>query len=437
MNARRLVGLLAGVGLAAGIAVVGCTGPDGASGPEGPVGPTGAQGTAGPAGPAGSPGNAAALVEADGGLPTSCLSPCHGFNGIVEQWKTSTHFSTYVSNLGGDEVASWTGQTACGNCHAIDGIETRMSKVVTVSNGAVANQKSGEIGYKNPSSGTYAESMYAGGAKVAAVSCTTCHAVDPATDPHRTGQYAAANFPLRVPTGPNDVAYLEKSPDTTAVTGTPAGKYGASNSCIWCHKSRKDPTNYIGASNTLTSLNWGPHEGPQADVYSGVGGYHYAGKSYGTSTHQAKVTCVDCHMAPVAANGNMPNHSFYPQLSACLGCHAGATSFDVGGGQADVKSSLLELQKALNDAGYLTRSAAAPYVPLTSAQLADGKFELDKTMPSGATLTADQAGAVYNYLLIARGGALGVHNPKYVKQLMFDSIFAIKGVAPTTLNRPQ
>ena len=32
----------------------------------------------------------------------------------------------------------------------------------------------------------------------------------------------------------------------------------------------------------------------------------------------------------------------------------------------------------------------------------------------GGLLTQDQAGALYNYILVARGGAYGVHNPKYI-----------------------
>ena len=102
-----------------------------------------------------------------------------------------------------------------------------------------------------------------------------------------------------------------------------------------------------------------------------------------------------------------------------------------------------ELQKALNDAGYLTRSTAAPYLPLTSAQLADGNFPLDKTRPGGGPdggtlhLTPDQAGAVYDYLIVARDASLGAHNPKYTRQLIFDAYFAMTGLPPTTIVRPQ
>src|SRR5262245_20893270 len=81
-----------------------CAGADGPLGPAGTVGPVGPQGDPGPAGPAGEAGPPGMMgppgIGVDGGpigLPTSCLSPCHGFNGIVEQWKTSTHYSAFIS----------------------------------------------------------------------------------------------------------------------------------------------------------------------------------------------------------------------------------------------------------------------------------------------------------------------------------------------------
>jgi formate-dependent nitrite reductase cytochrome c552 subunit len=377
-------------------------------------------------------------------LPTSCLSPCHGFNGIVEQWKTSTHYSTFISNLGGEEVDTWTGPGPCGNCHAHDAIEQRVAnRLGTAAGGVVANPSHGELGYKHPTTGALTEATYTGTSKVAQVGCVTCHSVTDTTDPHRTGlPYAAGSFPLRVPSGANDVARIEKSPDETAVTGTPVS-VGSANTCVWCHRSRKDVTNYIGATVTLTSVNWGPHEGPQADIHSAAGGYHFAGRAYGTSTHQQALNCIDCHMPKVTGNSNSANHSFYPQLSACTSCHIGATSFDVNGGRSQTQAGIFELQKALNDAGLLTRSTAAPYQPLTAAQLGDGFFELDKTKPAVATdagtprLTRDQAGALYNYLIVARDHSLGAHNPKYTRQLIFDSYFAMTGVPPTTIIRPQ
>jgi hypothetical protein len=45
---------------------------------------------------------------------------------------------------------------------------------------------------------------------------------------------------------------------------------------------------------------------------------------------------------------------------------------------------------------------------------------------------------VYNYLLIARGGAGGIHNPLYVRQLIFDSYFeVVSSPPPSMLTRPK
>jgi len=48
-------------------------------------------------------------------------------------------------------------------------------------------------------------------------------------------------------------------------------------------------------------------------------------------------------------------------------------------------------------------------------------------------LTANQAGAVYNYLLLARGAGGGVHNPVYVRELIYDSVLAVTSAPPATI----
>jgi len=411
-------------------------GPEGPRGPAGPAGPTGPTGAEGPAGSEGSGGEGGGGSEP---LTVGCLGPCHGFTGIVEQWKSSSHFATFIANLGGEEVATWTGATTCGNCHAIDAIQQRVDGNVRF-NGTSGplNVSHGETNYVDTTnSGRIVESLYAGQATVAVVHCTTCHDVTAESDPHVTGApYVTGSFPLRVPSGPADEARLEKSSAVGTADGTEAGSYGMGNACIWCHKSRKDVTNYIGASTNLTSVNWGPHEGPQADIYSGKGGYHYAGQSYGSSSHQGFTNgCVDCHMPKVDSNAGVGNHSFYPQLSTCQksGCHTTATSFDVGGGQSAMKGGIQELRVALNDLGWLTRTAASPYAALAEADLADQAYQEDKVRPGATGLTADQAGALYNYLLLARGSGGGTHNPIYVRQLIFDSVRALTGDAPATV----
>jgi hypothetical protein len=414
--------VFAGLSLGLGLTLLGCTGPDG---------PPGLAGAPGPPGPPG--------MSVDGGVSKSCLSPCHGFNGVITQFKASVHFSAYSMNLGTPTADEWTAPgSPCGNCHAIDSVARRVAgDVGTKGSVSVANVSRGVLEYSG-ASGALLDSTYTGSATVAEVYCTTCHAVTDANDPHKTGTpWTPNSFPFVVASGASDLAFIEKSASTSAITGTSIGSLGSSNVCIMCHKSRKDVTSYITAGTVLTSPYWGPHEGPQADVFSGIGGYQYPGMSYGTSTHQVKLNCVSCHMPDVASNSGVADHSFAPRISTCQSCHLGVTNFDVNGGQSQVDLAMSELEGALSKAGFLTRSQGAPYLPLQPAELKDMAFKTDLARPGGPPLTAAQAGAVYNYMLVARGSAHGVHNPKYVNQLIFDSIVGVTGMPPVSIARPQ
>jgi hypothetical protein len=87
----------------------------------------------------------------------------------------------------------------------------------------------------------------------------------------------------------------------------------------------------------------------------------------------------------------------------------------------------------LNGLGWLTRSATSPYTPLTTEELADQHYAEDKVLPGATGVTAAHAGALYNYLILARGSGGGAHNPIYVRQLIFDSVEALTGSPPMTL----
>ena len=431
MTLTRLIGIgfivavgATSVGLAAcGDGENGAKGDPGAAGPAGPPGPSGTPGVPGPA--------------ADGGggvLSGACTTPCHTFNGVVDQWRFSNHSHPQNNEIGGG---------ACGNCHAIDGLQQRVAGKYTVppDAGVPADVSKGHINYK-AASGAISEIGYGGTTAIGRIHCSTCHDFNPTNDPHVTGKYLAGQAPLRVPGGVNDTAILEKTEGTapTTPTGT-ALAYRAANTCVFCHKSRKDVSFYIGANNSLSSTRWGPHDGPQADVFSGKGGYHFSGVTYSTAAHSTIANpCVSCHMQPVAANGNVPDHTMKPNLAFCKTCHKTyeGTNFDIDDGQSTVRAGLRELQAELTYAGLLTRSASAPYAVLTDDELADNQFHLDAVRPNAGpgnahvVANAARAGAIYNYLIVARGKDFGVHNPRYTKQLLWDSITEIK----TMNNRP-
>jgi hypothetical protein len=126
-------------------------------------------------------------------------------------------------------------------------------------------------------------------------------------------------------------------------------------------------------------------------------------------------------MPPNEKIGGIGDHSFYAKLSVCLDCHQTADNFDVLGGQSQVKQWLQRLRVTLNDLSLLSRDGANP---LSAEALADEDFAHDEALPKMA-VPADAAGALYNYFLVARGS--GVHNPRYVNQLIYDSLEAIDG----------
>jgi hypothetical protein len=413
--------------------VVGACGSDGENGKDGVMGGAGA---AGPQGPAGTSSPAVDAGPGLGGFTGACTKPCHTFNGVVDQWRFSNHSHPQNNEIGGG---------ACGNCHAIDGLQNRVGNnyVTLPDSGAATDVAKGHTNYR-AGNGTLQEISYGGASTIGRIHCTTCHDFNPTNDPHATGKYVAGQAPLRVPGGAADTAFLEKSPtDAGPVTGT-ALAYGSANTCIFCHKSRKDVTYYVTNTTTLiTSYRWGPHEGPQADLYSGQGAYQFAGKTYGNSEHiTIAKKCVGCHMAPVATNDNVPDHTMKPTVATCTtgtGCHTQYTgkTFDVLGGQTTVKKAIFEMQAILNAKGWLTRSEVTPYPVLTDEELADGQFQRDIVKP-GNSLTPAEQGALYNYLVIARGKDFGAHNPRYTKQVLYDSIELVKPGAPASgLTRPQ
>ena len=269
MTLTRFIGLafiVGVVGVSGGLAACG-SGEDGAKGEPGATGPAGPVGPAGPSGAQGLPG---AVADGGGVLSGACTTPCHTFGGVVDQWRFSNHSHPQNNEVGGG---------ACGNCHAIDGIQQRVANKYTVAPdaGVPTDVAKGHINFK-AASGAITEIGYGGATTIGRIHCSTCHAFDSTNDPHVTGKYVAGQAPLRVPGGVNDTVILEKT--AGASPSVPTGQelaYRAGNVCVFCHKSRKDVSLYITASNAL-STRWGPHDGPQADVYSGKGGYHFAGQ---------------------------------------------------------------------------------------------------------------------------------------------------------------
>ncbi len=424
----------------------------------------------GPRGPAGTNGE----DGIDGVNANACLAPCHNSGGIWEQYSNSSHFAEILLTEEQETFTNNTGRS-CGMCHAKDALASRLDGAVSNSGGTVANVLLGQILYKNTGDNKIYEAGYDGNANFAQIQCLTCH--EPKTDStnqHVTSIYVPGNYPLRTST--TQGIYIEKSATTASATGTQMPNYGTGNTCMMCHKSRKDVTDFIKTTNvSLTSRHWGPHEGPGADLYSGEGGYEFTGETYSNSTHVAALNkaCVTCHMPGITENGNYGNHDFSPKVASCAvsGCHTGATDISSiqSASVANLETLLKQLQDILNTfdpdstgpatAGLLSQvDAPTEYVldslasssdPVLSsnattrfANIYHDAVRVQRTATFNSTtgkwtsssisvqLSKDRAGALYNYFLVVRSKGYGYHNYKYAAQLIFDSIEAF-GVTPT------
>jgi hypothetical protein len=182
---------------------------------------------------------------------------------------------------------------------------------------------------------------------------------------------------------------------------------GKGTLCMNCHQSRPlawtpDAQGMINVS----SSHWGPHHGTQTNTLLGTGYAEITGTGmlpYQNDFHTKGVAeaCVTCHMYEAG-------HTFDPNVESCnaSGCHNGdLTDFNYNGVQDSVASWLKQLSDKLADAGML-------------------KYNADSSSTSEVTgnYPENQAKALFNYEGIKDDKSMGVHNFKYVKALLKNSI---------------
>jgi hypothetical protein len=296
---------------------------------------------------------------------TSCFT-CHGEDGLIlaaqSEWQNSFHAT-------GANVY-YTNRSTCVTCHDHQGF------VDYVTTGDVNSP------YDN----------------VSAIHCFTCHS------PHEAG-----NLELRT-----EASYTLENGD--------AFNHGEGNLCVNCHHSRYD-VGEIDDSIEVSS-HWGPHHGPQGDLLNGNCGYEFDGYTYEQSTHATAIenSCVGCHMATVETHEgyklgghslNIVDEETGADLSIlCQECHASADSINFTA-DADydhdgvIEGFQTEMEGLLDSLGTLLFAAGI----------------IDSTdSPVSGTIGPNEAGALYNYLLLEEDRSLGVHNYKYSTGLAQSSI---------------
>jgi len=330
---------------------------------EGPMGLAGADGVDGKDGKDGAEGTAACLV-------------CHNVttkNAVIAQYATSQHAAGVAT------ARSTSNQ--CSVCHSHEGF---LEHVVTGK-----------------------DTTYAGVLRPTDIDCETCHAT------HNTFNFTKD--------GPDYALRTVKPVDLMLYTDhTKMIDFGnTSNLCVNCHQPRNSyrvPGESGEATYAINSSRFGPHHGPQSTLVEGIGGYDITGSTPipGTKSHPHRPGgCVGCHMGDF--KDGTGGHTWKPTLASCKSCHTTATGFDINGGMTEVEKLVTDLKNALIAKGVLDAAGAL-------------------TKPGGKTISATnllvlpvkQAGAYWNYITVVEDRSSGVHNPKYIKALLKNSIEALK-----------
>lgn len=230
-----------------------------------------------------------------------------------------------------------------------------------------------------------------------AIDCAACH----------TGAGAAIMKSGVVPGAANVFA-----PGTDWKVGKPDAL------CFTCHNGRRNVKDIYQKWSTpgATKENVYPHHAWGALV-TGQGGMEYPGVTYPQSTAHQSIGCIGCHMSKT--KDGYVSHTFKPDIAVCQKCHAGKTEFTMGGNlkkELEAKAATLEKLVLAKIPGAVKIGTGYPDSPAVDK---DGKRIDSKDVPVEALVGA------YNWALITQEltiGGKGVHNPKYAKALLDESI---------------
>lgn len=232
------------------------------------------------------------------------------------------------------------------------------------------------------------------------ISCYTCHNI------HAT--HSDDDWSLSFADEVTETIFGNVSPDHDSYG---FGDQGNSNQCLQCHQAR-DRGNIPAADATgevtTGSTHWGPHYGVQGNVFVGKAGVHVGSGIPSTNFHgNIANACITCHMQNA-------DHSLEVDYEYCASCHQSAENAEdkVASLHTTVHDKLFELGALLESKGVMTEN------------IEDG--ELVGYSPANGTFTADEAKALWNYMVVYQDHSYGVHNPSYIKKLLDNSIALVK-----------
>jgi hypothetical protein len=212
------------------------------------------------------------------------------------------------------------------------------------------------------------------------------------------------------------------------------------------------------------------HYGAQGAIYAGKGGVEFTGSmTYESSAHTTVAACVDCHSAPVSMRAG--GHTFRVRSDAAAltnsstwnfngcnttGCHSGINATStlfaatrtadqtllnalaakinaVGAGtnilhsEPDGTLNLWAGETTGNFDGYLniydpSTNPSGAWKNPSSGSFTTAQKATNNALPTFPSLQAGVLGAMINFQLCLREFSLGIHNTKYSKALLQNSI---------------
>lgn len=254
--------------------------------------------------------------------------------------------------------------------------------------------------------------------------CFTCH------DPHGRGDFDRRTV--------------------ASVTLENGGKFDAGNGnlCANCHRSRADAAKEVTPKEAKSLFAFfGPHHGPQADMFAGTNAFQFEGKTYANSAHTTVVkdSCTTCHMTrPDGRFGLAPGiggHSFNIagdvhetetiNTAGCIACHTdmkqvkGTDMFDKKADEDyDLDGSIEPLQAEVQG---LLDKLVNPAGTGILQRLSQPMFDKDGNwlMAKEGTRSLEQVAALFNYKFVHADRSNGIHNATYTIQVLYDSIAAL------------
>lgn len=206
------------------------------------------------------------------------------------------------------------------------------------------------------------------------------------------------------------------------------------------------------------------HDGNQSNLFSGINGYEYAGKTYTRTWKHSDNACTDCHMNDYDATTKTGGHTLIPNEAKCTACHGGVDKLTPI--QTNIDAKRIELgealvakkifKKTISSSGAVSYSAVQSHdffgvlfpttasattfgIALAGANTVNPTTGL-VTYANNVTIAVDkdfatrigrewkygELGAAYNYGYINSELSKGVHNPTYALQILQNSIDYLK-----------